>query len=153
MQISGLSSVENLRGDSDEDTDLLRSMADDARLFLKQFDWCKKISEFYFGIGIGGIVAIFLARIAPAKKGIDEWLWVVVGDLPPAYLVTDAAPTPLAALRVYTEEMHKWVTAIRFGEPVDNIIPVNVPPTPQNADALCSRLQYIERKLISEFDS
>jgi hypothetical protein len=153
VQTSGLSTIENLRGDSDEDTELLRRMADEALLFLNQFDWCKEIREFYFGLGIGGVLAVFLARILPSQKRVDEWLWVVVGDLPPAYLVTDAASTPVAALRGYIEEMRKWVAAVWAGKSLDNVIPVNAPATLQNADALCSRLNHIERELIPEFES
>jgi hypothetical protein len=128
-------------------------MADEARPFLDQFAWCKEIREFYFGLGIGGVLAVFLARILPLHKSVDEWLWVVVGDLPPAYLVTDAASTPVAALRGYIEEMRKWVAAVRAGESVDTVIPVNAPATLQNADALYSRLNHIERELIPEFES
>lgn len=152
MQTSGLWIAENLRGDSEEDTELLRGMADEARVFLNQFDWCKEIREFYFGLGIGGILAVFLARILPSNEHVDEWLWVVVGDLPQAYMVTDAASKPVAALRGYIEEMREWVAAVRAGESVDNVIPVNAPATLQNADALCSRLDHIERELIPEFE-
>jgi hypothetical protein len=153
MQISGLSSVDSLKGDSDEDTELLRGMANDARSFLTQFAWCKAIVEFYFGIGIGGIVAVFLARILAAEEDVDEWLWVVVGDLPPAYLVTDSAPTPKAAVQTYIEQMREWVAAARLGRPVQEIIPVNVPPTPENANTLNSRLDFIERELLPSFKS
>ena len=153
MQISGLLSVDSLKGDSDEDTELLRGMANDARSFLTQFDWCKAIVEFYFGIGTGGIVAVFLARILGAEEDVDEWLWVVIGDLPPAYLVTDTVPSPAAALRAYIEQMREWVTAARLGRPVQEIIPVNVPPTPENANSLNSRLDFIERELLPSFES
>lgn len=57
-----------------------------------------------------------------------------------------------AALRGYIEEMREWVAAVRAGESVDNVIPVNAPATLQNADALCSRLDHMERELIPEFE-
>ena len=143
MQTSGLTSVENLKGDSDEDTEPLRSMADDARRFLTQSAWCKEVAELYFGLGIGGIVGVFLARILPAAEDVNEWLWVVVGDLPPAYVVSDDAAKPAAALRIYVEQMRKWVTAALLGETLDEIIPVNVPPTPENSNALKARLESL----------
>lgn len=68
VQNSGLWIVENLRGDSEEDTELLRGMADEARRFLNQFGWSKEIREFYFGLGIGGVLAVFLARILPSHE-------------------------------------------------------------------------------------
>ena len=48
---------------------------------------------------IGGVVAVFLFRIDGPPE-VDPLLWVVVGDLPTAYLVTDDAPSPAIALDV-----------------------------------------------------
>lgn len=49
---------------------------------------------------------------APGTPGA---LWVVAGDLPSAYLVTDAAPTATAtaALAIYCSLMQDWVEAVR----------------------------------------
>ena len=92
-----------MKGDSDSDTRLLQEMANEARTFLEGFDWCTTIKEMYFDLGLGGIVAILLTRIVPTVSSdvIDEWLWVIVGDLPPAYLVVDLSPDPVAALKTY----------------------------------------------------
>jgi hypothetical protein len=47
---------------------------------------------------VGGVVSTFLFRI-DAEPNIDEWLWVVVGDLPSCYLVTDRASDGIKASR------------------------------------------------------
>lgn len=47
---------------------------------------------------------IFLARIIPTRRSIDEYVWIVVGDIPPAYLVTDDYPSPKQALEGYIWE-------------------------------------------------
>ena len=100
------------------------------------------VAETYFGDGVGGIYAVVLFRIVPASAEIDEWLWVVVGDLPPLYLVTDDAPTPADAMRAYIEPRDEWITAAREHKPLDEIAPVNVPATREWADSLDSRLRY-----------
>jgi hypothetical protein len=141
-----------MKGDSETDTLLLQTMSDEARRFLMQFQWCERIAEFYFGAGVGGIVAVFVARIVPNGPGIDEWLWTVVGDLPPACLVTDDSSSPGVALRAYIEEMRKWVGAALEGESVEDLIPVNAPATRDNAEALGSRLTYLETTLIPMFE-
>lgn len=133
-----------MKGDSDSDTRLLQEMANEARTFLEGFDWCTTIKEMYFDLGLGGIVAILLTRIVPTVSSdvIDEWLWVIVGDLPPAYLVVDLSPDPVAALKTYILEMKTWVSAVQGGEPVDNLIPVNITPSPESALLLDRRLAF-----------
>lgn len=71
-------------------------MFDDASNYLRSFAWCLGIEEAFLGIGIPGVVAVFLVRIVPAGSNIDEWLWTVVGDVPPAYLVPTRHQTPQA---------------------------------------------------------
>ena|ERR1700732_1542230 len=79
-------------------------------------------------LGIGGVVAVFLFRIVPKKKDIDEWLRVVVGDLPPACLAANGNPAPVSALEAYVEEMSAWVDAGRNGRPVAELIPKTTKP-------------------------
>src|SRR5262249_36635486 len=131
LDVARVVPADRMRGDSQEDTALLRGMRADAERFLGSFAWCGGVTEAYFGLGVGGIVAVLLFRIRPAGAGVDEWLWVVTGDLPPAYLVTDQAPNPACALKGYIDLMREWVEAARSGRPVVDLIPVNVPPTPE----------------------
>jgi hypothetical protein len=72
----------------------------------------------------------------------------VVGDLPKAYLVTDDSPSPRLALETYVELMSEWVDAATKGQPVDELIPVNVAPTLENAKLLEGRLAFLSAKII-----
>jgi len=62
-----------MKGDDDEDTAFLQQMLPDAENYLLSHDWIKGISERYFGLGVGGVVAVFLFKIVPTRKEIDEW--------------------------------------------------------------------------------
>lgn len=93
---------------------------------------------------------MFLINIEPSEPGVDDWLWVVVGDIPPAYLVTDNAPDPISALGAYNEVMQDWVDAVNQGQPVENLIPVNAPPTKEYATMLQSRLTFLKEQLLSD---
>ena len=129
-----------MRGENEQETRGLACMHDEAHGFLSSFSWCRRIEESFFGFGYAGIVAVFLFKVTPATAGVDDWLWVIVGDLPPAYLVTEGNPTPDLAVDAYISEMSKWVQAAKEGRPVKDLIPVNVPPTQENAEALERRL-------------
>jgi hypothetical protein len=133
--------------DDPSDTRLLRAMADDARAFLEGHPWCERVEHLEYGDGVGGIVAVFLATIVPARPNVAERLWVIVGDVPPLYLVTDELPTPRSALASYIGWRRAWVDAVRHGDPVDDLPPVDVPATDASLDRLASRLDFIENML------
>jgi hypothetical protein len=143
--------VEKLFGEDPEDTRLLGSMALDAENYLRSFSWCESIEGRYFGAGIGGVVGIFLFGIVPAHPDIDEWLWVVVGDLPSAYLVADDCKVPSEVLATYIELMRRWTTLAKSGRTSPEVIPVNVPATPEWAKELEGRLDFLEDDVLPQF--
>lgn len=116
--------------------------------FLEAFKWCRRVAELRLGCVIPGVMALLLARIVSNRSEVPPWLWVVVGDLPPAYLVPDEARSPQAALEAYVEEMQLWVEAVRRGTPLDEVIPVNAEPTPENATQLASRLRFLREQVL-----
>jgi hypothetical protein len=142
--------AEYVSGGKDDAEEVL-ALADRASAFLATLTWCRGVRERWVGIAVPGVVGVFLLCIEPSSPTVDEWLWVIVGDLPPAYLVTDDAPNPAAALDGYISEMHAWVRAVRDGAPRDDLIPVNAPATPEYADMLESRLRFLRAEVIPLF--
>ncbi len=115
-----------------------------AERYLSSFSWCGSIREGYEGIVAPPMVGVFLFSIDPIGHDAEPWLWVVVGDIPPAYLVTDDASTPDEALEAYIEEMRSWTNAVRLGLSTEDVIPVNAPPTTAFADMLETRLTMLQ---------
>jgi hypothetical protein len=151
LPVRGVVPIDQTAGDDDEDTRLLRVMAEAARDYLRRFPWCGDIREGYYGHGCGGIVAVFFFRIQPTHASIDEWLWVVIGDVPPAYLVIDNAKTPSEALEGYIQQMSKWVALAKQGRSSKDVIPVYVSPTPENAADLEKRLKMLHELMLPLF--
>lgn len=137
----------DIRGDSQEDTKLLRDMAKEARTYLNQFSWCPPIRKVYLAAGIGGIVAIFLVEFSRSINGIDDRLWVINGDIPSAYLVTEAGETPQEALHTYYDLMQEWVDAIKKGFDLASVFPVAAKPTLDNAVNLERRLNSLREEI------
>ena len=79
--------VEQMSGDDDEDTALLRGMLEEAKNYIQSFSWCDSIISSYFAGGVGKVFAIFLFKINSSHRDVDPWEWVFVGDIPPAYLL------------------------------------------------------------------
>ena len=143
--------LDQMMGGDEEDTRLLKEMAFDAQPYLRSFAWCKSVLEACFGDGYGGVAAVFLFRIEPARTDVDEWLWVISCDVSPAYLVTDACKTPSQALEGYVEEVSKWVALAKEERSSKDVIPVYLSPTPENAASVESRLKVLQEVIVPSF--
>ncbi len=91
---------------------------------------------------------MFLFEISPASSDVDRWIWVIVGDLPTAYVASDDCLTPATALDGYIGEMEEWVDAVESQRPVDDLIPVNTAATPENAVQLKKRLVFLRQHIL-----
>jgi hypothetical protein len=143
--------IDNMCGEDEEETQLLSDMHVEASKYLRSFDWCEEILKSYYGIGVGGIFGVFLFKIEPKSKDVDDWIWIIVGDLPSAYITAEESPNPACALDAYIGAMSEWVDAVKNGRPVDELIPVNVPPTMEYADMLENRLNYLDTEILIDY--
>ena len=139
-----------MQGEDEEDTGLLTEMATWARNYVTWFDWCLPIRGMYFAYGIGGIVAIFLFEFEGKIGGTDDKLWVVVGDLPPAYMIVEPNDSAKEALETYCQLMQGWIATVRNGGNFDKVYPVSAPRTAENAEGLKSRLAILREDIIPE---
>ncbi|MEO8062457.1 MAG: hypothetical protein ABI821_06895 [Pseudomonadota bacterium] len=138
-----------IRGDDDEETQLLRDMGKEAKTFITEHEWCPPIRGFYLAYGIGGVVALFLVDFSEAiADSPDDSLWVVVGDLPSAYFVSESADTPRAALECYCYIMDDWIAAAVDDTDMDEVYPLEIEPTEKNARELQSRLDFLRTEII-----
>ena len=158
VDFTKLVSCDHFAGEDAEDDALLKEMIQRGQSYLSSFEWCGEVVECHVGdIAVGGVVVVLLLRIAPTQQDVDEWLWVIVGDLPPAYLVTDDAPNPAAALDRYIGEMERWVAAVEAGDSFADVIPVETPGgaeplerTPERADDLARRLRFLDEEILRD---
>jgi hypothetical protein len=119
-----------------------------ARAYASGFSWLKAIGEIHVGAIYPGVISILLFRIEPARPDIDEWIWIIGGDVPPGYITCDQAVVPWEALDGYIGALEPWIAAVRAGEPVSKLMPVNAAPTITNADALERRLRFLDEKIM-----
>jgi hypothetical protein len=153
VDIRNLVSIDEMTGEDSVETELLRNMAAKAAHYLASFKWCPSVTARYLGCGVGGVVAVFLMRLASKVGGTDEWVWVVEGDVPSAYFVTDRAANGASALMVYCEMMEAWANAVLADTPRHDVFPVEAPATPEFAKMLLSRTQFIRERIIPKCGS
>jgi hypothetical protein len=145
---SGFQAESDIHGEDDEDTKLLREMAAEARDYVGSFEWAPPLTRLSLARGAGGIIGIFLAEFDRKIDDIDDALWLVVGDLPSAYLVVNEHDSPAQALNEYLALMEEWARAARAGDSVEECFPVDAEPTVENAEALLSRIAAIRLDII-----
>ena len=124
------------------------ALAAAAERFLAGQRWCARVLRVTPVFAIAGVLGVFRCSLVPSDPAADVMVWVVVGDLPPAYLAHEPGDSWQDALRGYAEEMGEWVSAVGAGASVDDLIPVNVPATREYADMLASRLEFIRTRLV-----
>lgn len=145
--------VPELHGDDEQDTGLLKSMAHDAASYITSFRWATDIKKQYLAFGIGGIVAVFWFEFATKIANSDDVLWVVVGDLPSAYLVAEAGNGPREVLCAYCDLMVEWAEKVIVGAALKDAFPVKAEPTLKNAHALQQRIAFLRKELIPQIPS
>jgi hypothetical protein len=142
--ISGVIAADQMFVEDEEEQILLHKLIEEAKQFLLSHKWCLGIGEAYFGDGIGGVIGIFLLELVPVPENVDQWLWVIVGDIPSVYLVIDECPTPLEALETYISLMREWVGLAYEGKTSPDVFPVVAAATPEHAQMLDGRLKTFE---------
>jgi hypothetical protein len=148
VDLSRVTPTREMIGQDESETKLLFEMAERAEAYVRSFKWRPSITERFLGCGVGGVVAVFLFRFTTKINGTDDLLWVVEGDVPSAYLVTDGAPDAASALSVYCDLMEAWAHAVLGGSSLDKAFPVAVPATPDHANMLLSRTRFIREQIL-----
>jgi hypothetical protein len=141
-----------LAGVSDpEDDAQLAELEEEARDYVGTRPWSKPIREMLLAFGVGRILALFLVRFGEPIRWEgqeDSELWVIVGDLPPAYFATDDSPNPAEALETYCVFMEDWADRILNGDDLKGAYPIAAAPTAEHARMLKSRIEFIRQEII-----
>lgn len=148
MNTQNYQRLPDIVGDDNDDTAFLRQMAIFAQDYIRSFAWCPPISATYLASGVGRIVAVFLFEFSRKIRETDDRLWVVVGDLPSAYLVVEAQDSPAEALERYCVLMEDWIAAVRDSDNLRDVFPVSAEPTLENAESLEKRIAFLLAEII-----
>jgi len=79
-----------------------------------------------------------------------KFVWVVVGNIPSAYIDIQSAPNAYKAVESYIFIMEDWIEHVKNKKSIAECYPVNVEPTPEYAEMLSTRIQIIKDDLLPE---
>ncbi|MBC8053190.1 MAG: hypothetical protein H7Y13_09000 [Sphingobacteriaceae bacterium] len=142
IDLEGLSEIEELR--------CILSLHDQASQYLESFEWYVKTIRSWHDKehSIYEKVGVFLFEIQPINESIDDFIWVIVGDLPSVYL-DKSVKTGQEALEIYCDLMMDWVNNVKGRKSVSECYPVPVEPNTANAELLEHRISFIRRELLT----
>jgi hypothetical protein len=141
INIERLTEIEELRA--------ILTLYKEAKEYLEAFKWCISTKKSWYDkdCGIYEKVGVFLFEIEPADNYVDDFIWVIVGDIPSVYL-DKSIKTGKEALNTYCELMQEWIDNVKAQKSLDECFPIGVDATHENADLLNSRITFIKRELL-----
>jgi hypothetical protein len=77
----------------------------------------------------------------------DNFLWIMVGDIPSMYLDVYGSKTTIEVLRRYNALAKDWIYSVERGLSVDECYPFDAEPTMEMADLLKRRVTIIENSI------
>ena len=123
-----------------------------AEKYLLGFDWCKNIKNSALYTNLGETFCVFLFEIDNSASDEDNFLWIVVGDLPSMYLDIHGCKTTKEVIENYVELAEDWIKHVRANKPVDERYPFNVSPTLEMAELLEKRTYFMRNTLIENIE-
>jgi len=141
-----LEEIGDLPSITEDDNETLK-LSEEAANYLLSHKWCDEIEKGWLAVSWGYILGVFLFKIDSSVPEVDDYVWMVVGDLPPAYIDIESAVNPNEAIESYIEIMNDWVECVENGNSLDQCYPVEAPGTLENAKMLKTRLRIITDQL------
>ena len=128
------------------------TLYNEAETYLLGFKWCKTIKNGFLYTNIGYVLCIFLFEIENTQSKDDNFLWVIVGDLPAMYLDVYGAKTTKEVLERYIELAEDWISNIKAEQSVKDCYPFKTEPTIAMAELLKRRTLFIKDQLLNNVE-
>jgi hypothetical protein len=123
-----------------------------AEAYLKGFKWCDEIKNCSLYTNIGRVFCIFLFEIENSASREDNFLWVIVGDIPSMYLDTFGPKTTKEVVEEFVGLAEDWIDSIKAGVGVDECYPFNTEPTLELAELLEKKVSFMKSTLMDNME-
>ena len=121
--------------------------------YLLSFDWCRKIKTSSIYLNLGPTLCIFIFEIENSASIDDNFLWVIVGDIPSMYLDTHGPKSTVEVLEDYINLADDWIAHVKEGKSVKDCYPFRAEPTIEMTDMLEKRSHFIKNTLIHNIEN
>jgi len=116
--------------------------------YLLSFNWCKRIIGADLYLNLGSVLCVFLFKIKNSSSKDDNYLWIVVGDIPSMYLDIHGPKTTKEVLEDYIRLAEDWIDHVKLRKSIKNCYPFKAEPTLEMAQLLEKRIFFMKNTLI-----
>lgn len=124
----------------------------EAETYLSGFKWCEQIKNSELFYSLGKVLCIFLFEIVNTQSDDDNFVWVIVGDVPPMYLDTHGPRSVKEVLEYYVDLALDWSDRVLADKSVEDCYPFEIEVSHELAQMLMSRATFIENDLLQNVD-
>lgn len=120
----------------------------ESKEYLSRQTWCKVIYQGWLFTNIGYALNIFLYKIENKQSPEDNFLWIVVGDLPPIYLDTYDIKTTKDVIETYIDLVEDWIVHARSGQSLNECFPFEASNSKESVTMLEHRVQLLRNNIL-----
>jgi hypothetical protein len=120
----------------------------ESKEYLLSHKWCKSINKGWLFINIGYAVNVFLYNIENEQSPEDDFLWVIVGDLPPIFLDTHNVKSTKEAVQMYVDLADDWVDHVESRQSLDECFPFDVTSTSELVGRFKERVRLLQNSIL-----
>jgi hypothetical protein len=130
----------------------LKVIHEEAKNYLLGFKWCTEIKNSFLYTNLGSAFCIFIFEILNSQSNEDDFLWVIVGDIPSMYLDIHGPQTTKEVVEDYIGLAENWIGNVKSGKPVDECYSFNAEPTIELAEFLEKRVSFMKNTLLDNME-
>ena len=101
---------------------------------------------------IGAVFCIFLFEIENTQSPEDNFLWVIVGDIPSMYLNADSSDTTKKVIEMYVGLAEDWIKNVMEHKGIDDCYPFIAEPTIEMAELLQKKISFMGGTLLDNIE-
>lgn len=123
-------------------------LINESKIYLASQKWCGEIYEGWLFTNIGYALCIFLYRIDKLQSSEDNLVWIVVGDIPPAYLDTYNVESTKEVIENYIELVEDWIENAESGNSFEDCFPFKSDTPEESITMLKTRIQLLKNSFL-----
>lgn len=141
--------IENIDS-SIEFFDEVTPLLEESKKYLTSHKWCKSIKQGWLFTNIGYAVNIFLYEIENEQSPDDNFIWIMVGDLPAIYLDTYGVETTREVIEGYIDLASDWIHFAESDQYLDNCFPFQINISSESIRMFKERIQLLHDNILPE---
>jgi len=123
-------------------------LLDESHRYLSSHPWCQNITNGWLFTNLGEVLCIFLYQIENSQSPTDNLIWVIVGDLPPAYIDSKEIGNTRKVVEVYIYLVKDWIEHAENARNMEQCYPLLSGWTEEHVEMLKVRADLLEKSIL-----